>query len=59
MDLTDMGFSWFLMQYHESELEWLVDCCEYGCELLGFVKGREFLDKLSSYWLLKNLAAWS
>lgn len=54
-----MGFSWFLMQYHESELEWLVDCCEYGCELLGFVKGREFLDKLSSYWLLKNLAAWS
>jgi hypothetical protein len=28
--------------------------CQYGNESSGFIKGREFLDQLSGYWLLKK-----
>jgi hypothetical protein len=27
----------------------VVGCCEYGYELLGSIKGGEFLDKLNDY----------
>jgi hypothetical protein len=31
--------------------------CEHGNELLGFIKGRQFMNSLIDYKLLKNSAA--
>jgi len=46
-----------------TELSWLcqglvLGSYEHGNELLGSIKGREFLDKLSDSQLLKDFAAW-
>jgi hypothetical protein len=32
----------------------VVVCCEHDNETLGFIKGREFLDQLCNYQLLKR-----
>jgi hypothetical protein len=35
-------------------------CCEYGDELLGSMKCREFFDQLRFYWVLKkDSVSWS
>jgi hypothetical protein len=32
-------------------------CCEHGNELSGSIKGGEFIDYLSDFWLLKKESA--
>jgi hypothetical protein len=36
----------------------LVASCEHGYESSGSMKDREFLDYLSDYWLVKDIAPW-
>jgi hypothetical protein len=37
----------------------MVVCCEHGNEPSGYIKGEEFFDWLSDYWLLmKNSVPW-
>jgi hypothetical protein len=37
----------------------MADSCEHGDETSGSIKGEEFLDQPSDYYLLKDSALWS
>jgi len=47
---TEKEITCYEMLHRASE----TSCCEHGNESSGCIKGREFIDQLSNYKLLKN-----